>query len=68
MSLTIKIRGVREDYWNTAVRLARTFIKEYPGKMGWRDGVIYVPQNIAQGSFYVYRTKTSIVVRGELES
>jgi len=47
--------------WVTASRLAYQFHTEYPDRIGIRNGVAY---QILTYTFYVYRTKTQIVVRG----
>lgn len=50
--------------WDGASVLAWHFLKEFPDKIGIRNGCAYGPSRGRPGSMYVYRTKTSVVVRG----
>lgn len=65
--LELKIVGVVNNYyaWERAVRLANSFVQDYPDRMGIRDGVGYHNPVFDDKPLYVYRTKTQIVVRGE---
>jgi hypothetical protein len=48
--------------WHEAVRCAETFKSQYPeDRVGFHKGVVYYNNH---NCFYVYRTKTAIVVRG----
>lgn len=50
------------DCWYEAVRCAETFKAQYPeDRVGFHKGVVYFNE---QHCFYVYRTKTAIIVRG----
>jgi hypothetical protein len=59
--MKLVIRDVPEELWPSAINCAKQFIQEYPNRMGIHQCVIYglTPMLI------VYRTKTSIIVRGE---
>ena len=54
------IRDVPEELWLKAMTVAKNFMRDYPDRMGFNQLVIYG----REPSFAVYRTKTSIIVRG----
>lgn len=58
----LKIKNIPKDKWHLAIPRANHFEVYYPDRMGARDGVGYLME--AGIHFYVYRTKTQIVVRG----
>ena len=65
--MKLTIRDVQEKHWIRAVNVARQFKSEQPDKMGFHAGVVYVSDDNAyppETSFYVYRTKTGVIVRG----
>lgn len=64
--MQVKIVDVDPTCWITAVSVAQRFLKEYPDRrLGIYNCVIYWnPQVSDKGSFIIYKTKTSIVVRG----
>lgn len=59
---TIKISEVPNKWLGVAVEMAQDFIERYPDKMGLGDGCAY--SRPGSPSFYVYRLKSMIVVRG----
>jgi hypothetical protein len=61
--MDLKIRNTPPDAWEAAAALAARFVKEYPERVGVGAGVAYTKRG--SPTFYVYRTKTSIVVLGE---
>jgi hypothetical protein len=65
--LDLKIVGINNSYysWERAVRAANTFIQKYPDRIGVRNGVGYYNPVLDNKPLYVYRTKSSIMVRGE---
>lgn len=65
--MKLTIRDVHEKHWIMAINVARQFKSEYPDKMGFHAGVVYVWDAKVvppEPSFYVYRTKTGVIVRG----
>lgn len=58
--MQVKISDCQPCDWVIASRLAYQFNVEYPDRIGLRDGVGY---RVLTDTFYVYRTKTQIVVR-----
>lgn len=50
------------EEWPSAALLAQQFLKEYPDRMGFSNFVYYHAEG--RPGRVVYRTKTSIVVRG----
>lgn len=60
--MNIKLTNINEDDVITAAMLAKQFDKEFPDKIGFSAGVAYMKKD--SSPFYVYRTKTGIVVRG----
>ena len=62
--VALKIYGVPISQWNRCQRAAKQFLEEYPDRLGFINGAVYVSQNNDWPNIYVYRTKTMIVVRG----
>lgn len=64
--MQVKIVDMDPTDWIMAVSTARGFLKEYPDRrLGIYSCVVYWnPQAPDKESFIVYKTKTSIVVRG----
>lgn len=60
--MNIKLTNINEDDVITAAMLAKQFDREYPDKIGFSAGVGHMTKDGL--SFYIYRTKTGIVVRG----
>ncbi len=60
--LTLKVTGLSQIEWSRAPVVARLFLEEYPDKFGFHNPVVYVREG--NDALYVYRTKTSVVVRG----
>lgn len=58
------IRDVPEPQWPLAIAVVKRFRAEYPDKMGFHQCVFYMPEDDDKTTLIVYRTKTSIVVRG----
>lgn len=52
---------IHNDQWEKSVELAKQFIVDFPYRIGIRNGVAYSNPKWAR-SFYVYRTKTGMVV------
>lgn len=61
--MDLKLRDVPPAKWAIATELAKQFDDQYPQSSGIRQGVAYTKKG--NPSFYIYRTKTSIVVRGQ---
>jgi len=59
---TIKITDVPNKWLPVALEMAQDFIERYPDKKGLSDGCAY--SRAGSPSFYVYRLKSMIVVRG----
>ncbi len=55
----VKLRGVKEDDYLTAISVVKKFTKAYPDRNGFSAGVVY-SSALGFPSFYVYRTKTTI--------
>jgi len=63
MSTNIKIVDVAPDYWTAAASVGQGFLHDYADRAaGVHNGVVYLKSNGL--SFYVYRVKTGVVVRG----
>lgn len=65
--MKLTIRDVPEKHWARATSVAKQFNAEFPDRMGFHAGVVYVWDAKAvppEPSFYVYRTKTGVIVRG----
>ena len=61
--MELRVRGVAADDWHRAVVAAKGFAKDYPDRMGTRNGVVYDTEYLDKSvRVYVYRTKTAIVV------
>lgn len=61
--MDLKIRDVPPANWQDAVTCAALYERDYPDRRGIYNGAAYTMKG--RPSFYVYRTKTAIVVRGE---
>lgn len=59
---TVKISEVPNKWLGVAVEMAQDFMERYPDRMGMADGCAYT--RAGSPSFYVYRLKSMIVVRG----
>lgn len=57
------LRDVPEELWLKAMGVAKKFVRDYPDRMGFSQLVIYTT-HVENVSLAVYRTKTSIIVRG----
>lgn len=64
---TIKLVNVDEHDLAYAANLAVHFVRQYPDRIGLRNGVAFT-KDCVDYSLYVYRTKTQIVVRGRESS
>ena len=62
--LQLKIYDMPMSDWIRGPMVAKQYLKDYPKRMGIRDGCIYVQNEDYENALYVYRTKTSVVVRG----
>jgi|GEM_PF-5000602 len=63
--MDLKITKTKPEHWDDALSVAKQFDADYPDRQGFMAGVVYTAKG--RPSFYAYRTKTSIVVRGDLE-
>lgn len=63
MASSVKLVNIPIEMWASAIMTAAQFSKDYPNRIGIRDGVIYTTLNPTDPTIYVYRTKTQIVVR-----
>lgn len=63
----LKISNTAPEHWADALSVARKFVDEYPDRRGLIAGVAFLDLSGKKPPFYAYRTKTSIVVRGDLE-
>lgn len=62
--MDIKIVNVPQENWQVALGAAKAYLRDYPeGKVGFHAGVVYLT-GLEPISFYVYKTKTQLVVRG----
>lgn len=62
--MNLLIRDVPQEDWQVALGAAKAYLRDYPeGKVGFHAGVVYLT-GLEPISFYVYKTKTQIVVRG----
>lgn len=57
----LKLVDIKPCYWPSVSIAAKRFMEDFPDRMGIRQGVVYTREEI---SFYIYRTKTQIIVRG----
>lgn len=60
--MDLKITHIKPSDWPDAVRCANLYAREYPDRRGIYNGAAYTMTGMP--SFYVYRTKTAVVVRG----
>lgn len=65
--MDLKISNTTPEHWADAITVARQFVTEWPDRRGFAAGVAFVDFSGKRPPFYAYRTKTSIVVRGDLE-
>jgi hypothetical protein len=65
--MDLKIRNTAPEHWSDAMAVAKQFTDEFPDRRGYLAGVAFLDLKGKRPPFYVYRTKTSIVVRGDLE-
>jgi hypothetical protein len=57
------IRDVPEEHWGRAINCAKQYMRDYPDRMGFHQFALYgLREN--DPMLFVYRTKTSIIVRG----
>lgn len=61
--MDLKLRNVPPANWLVAAQLAKQFEDQYPERSGIRNGVVY--SRAGDPSYYIYRTKTSLVVFGQ---
>lgn len=59
--MNLLIRDVPKELWVDALGIVRQYIRDYPDKFGFHQGVVYMK---GTRSYYVYKTKTRYVVRG----
>jgi len=60
--MKLVIRDIPQEGWPAAALLAQQFLKEYPDRFGFSHFVYYHAEGLP--GRIVYRTKTSIIVRG----
>lgn len=60
--MKLVIRDLSQVHWINALLCAQKFQIEYPDRMGFHQCVFYTLPEIP--TLIVYRTKTSIIVRG----
>lgn len=63
--MDLKITKTKPEHWGFALSVAAQFEADWPDRKGFMAGVVYTAKG--RPAFYAYRTKTSIVVRGDLE-
>lgn len=63
----LKISNTAPEHWSDALAVARQFAEAYPDRRGFAAGVAFIDFSGKKPPFYAYRTKTSIVVRGDLK-
>ena len=63
--MDVKITKTKPEHWGFALSVAAQFEADWPDRKGFMAGVVYTAKG--RPPFYAYRTKTSIVVRGDLE-
>ena len=69
MTRDVIIRGVPESEWARCARVAKQFLEEYPDKKeGIYHGCVYFNEALPVPGLYVYKTKTSVIVRNTNES
>lgn len=61
--MKLVVREVPEELWLKAMAVAKKFVRDYPDRRGFSQLVLYstYDDNV---TLAVYRTKTSIIVRG----
>lgn len=63
--MDLKFFNVKQEDWQSALGVAKAYLRDYPnGKVGFHAGVIYF-SGAKDEVYYVYKTKTQLVVRGE---
>lgn len=62
--MILKIYDMDQTEWIRGLVLAKQFLKDFPDNEGIRNGVVYVQNEEHDKALYVYRTKTTVVVRG----
>ena len=65
-AIGLKVYGVDPSEWIRCQKVARQFLDDFPERMGIRDGCLYHVPGMDWPSLYVYRTKTTVVVRGSV--
>lgn len=66
--MDLKITKTKPEHWDDALSVAKQFDADYPDRQGFMAGVAFVNLKGKKPPFYAYRTKTSIIVRGDLEA
>lgn len=61
-TVKLVVRDIPHEDWPAAARLAQRYLKEYPDRIGFNNLVVYTGEGLP--GRIVYRTKTSIIVRG----
>lgn len=61
--MNLKLVNVPPENWLVAAQLAKQFDDQHPQSSGIQQGVAYTKKG--NPSFYIYRTKTSLVVLGQ---
>lgn len=63
--MQVKIVDVDQSDWYSALGVANRFLRDYPNRpIGFHNLVVYFASPNEDETFIVYKTKTSIVVRG----
>lgn len=63
--MDLKFFNVKQGDWQSALGVANAYLRDYPDKkVGFPTGVIYYSGGFNK-AYYVYKTKTQLVVRGE---
>lgn len=62
--MILKVYDIDQSEWIRGPVLAKQFLKDFPDNEGIRNGVVYVQSEEYDKALYVYRTKTTVVVRG----
>ncbi|MCD1264048.1 hypothetical protein B5M44_04250 [Shinella sumterensis] len=65
--MDLKITNTKPENWGDALSVALQFQADYPERRGFAAGVAFLDLRGKKTPFYAYRTKTSIVVRGDLK-
>ncbi len=61
--MDVKLRNVPPENWLVAAQLAKQFEDRHPESSGIQQGCAYT--RAGNPSYYIYRTKTSLVVLGQ---